>query len=130
MDSKGYLSEEARLQAENATESARPWMERLARLRYATEGALYALIGLLAAGAAVSRRRREGHGPARCIGGSCNKPFRRRLAGVSRARIPGLRRLAGRSGDCGSRWGGHRPEGARQADRVRRERFDLCGPCL
>ena len=43
MDSKGYLSEEARLQAENATESARPWMERLARLRYATEGALYAL---------------------------------------------------------------------------------------
>ncbi|HEY6581626.1 MAG TPA: DUF1206 domain-containing protein [Rubrobacter sp.] len=53
MDSKGYLSEEARLQAENATESARPWMERLARLGYATEGALYALIGLLAAGAAV-----------------------------------------------------------------------------
>src|SRR5215213_3773431 len=50
--SKGDLSGGARLRAENAAQSARPWMERLARLGYATEGALYTLIGLLAAGAA------------------------------------------------------------------------------
>jgi hypothetical protein len=50
MSSKGDLSEDARLQAKNAAHSARPWMERLARLGYATEGAMYTLIGLLAAG--------------------------------------------------------------------------------
>jgi len=49
MSSKGDLSEDARLQVKNAAKSARPWMERLARLGYATEGAMYALIGLLAA---------------------------------------------------------------------------------
>jgi hypothetical protein len=52
MSSQGDLSENARLQAKNAAHSARPWMERLARLGYATEGVLYTLIGLLAAGAA------------------------------------------------------------------------------
>ena len=52
MSSKGDLSEDARLQANNAAHSARPWMERLARLGYATEGAMYTLIGLLAAGVA------------------------------------------------------------------------------
>ena len=49
MSSKGDLSEDARLQAKNAAQSARPWMERLARLGYATEGTMYTLIGLLAA---------------------------------------------------------------------------------
>ena len=52
MSSKGDLSEDARLQAKYAARSARPWMERLARLGYATEGAMYTLIGLLAAGVA------------------------------------------------------------------------------
>ena len=52
MSSKGELSEDAMLQAKNAAQRARPWMERLARLGYATEGAMYALIGLLAAGVA------------------------------------------------------------------------------
>jgi Domain of Unknown Function (DUF1206) len=52
MSSKGDLSEDARVQAKNAARSARPWMERLARLGYATEGAMYTLIGLLAAGVA------------------------------------------------------------------------------
>src|SRR5215211_5893369 len=52
MSSKGNLSEDAKLHAKDAARSARPWMERLARLGYATEGAVYALIGLLAAGAA------------------------------------------------------------------------------
>src|SRR5215208_5082388 len=50
MSSKGDLSEDATLQAKNAAQkSARPWMERLARSGYATEGAMYTLIGLLAA---------------------------------------------------------------------------------
>ncbi len=52
MSPKGDLSEDATLRAENAARSARPWLERLARLGYATEGAMYALIGLLAAGVA------------------------------------------------------------------------------
>ena len=52
MSSKGDLSEDAALQAKYAAQSARPWMERLARLGYATEGAMYTLIGLLAAGVA------------------------------------------------------------------------------
>jgi hypothetical protein len=53
MSSRENLSEDARLHAKDAARRARPWMERLARLGYATEGAVYALIGLLAAGAAV-----------------------------------------------------------------------------
>jgi hypothetical protein len=53
MSSKNNLSEDAKLHAKDAAQRARPWMERLARLGYATEGAVYALIGLLAAGAAV-----------------------------------------------------------------------------
>jgi hypothetical protein len=52
MNSKGNLPEDARLRAKDAAQSAQPWMERLARLGYATEGVVYALIGLLAAGAA------------------------------------------------------------------------------
>src|SRR5215210_7402145 len=52
MSSKGGHSEDAKLQARNAARSARPWLERLARLGYATEGAMYTLIGLLAAGVA------------------------------------------------------------------------------
>jgi Domain of Unknown Function (DUF1206) len=52
MSSKGDLSEDAKLQAKNAAQSARPWMERFARLGYATEGAMYTLIGVLAAGVA------------------------------------------------------------------------------
>ena len=52
MSFKGNLPEDARLRAKDAAQSAQPWMERLARLGYATEGAVYALIGLLAAGAA------------------------------------------------------------------------------
>jgi hypothetical protein len=52
MSSKSDLSEDAKLQAKNAAHSARPWMERFARLGYATEGAMYTLIGVLAAGVA------------------------------------------------------------------------------
>ena len=52
MSSKGNLSEGAKLHAKDAARRAQPWMERLARLGYATEGAVYALIGVLAAGAA------------------------------------------------------------------------------
>ncbi len=52
MSSKGNLPEDAKRRAKDAAQSARPWMERLARLGYATEGAMYALIGLLAAGVA------------------------------------------------------------------------------
>jgi Domain of Unknown Function (DUF1206) len=52
MGSKGGLSEDATLQAKSAAQRARPWMELLARLGYATEGAMYTLIGLLAAGVA------------------------------------------------------------------------------
>ncbi len=52
MSSRNNLSEDAKLHAKDAARRAQPWMERLARLGYATEGAVYALIGLLAAGAA------------------------------------------------------------------------------
>ena len=52
MSSKGDFSEDASVQAKNAARSARPWLGRLVRLGYATEGAMYALIGLLAAGVA------------------------------------------------------------------------------
>jgi hypothetical protein len=53
MSPKDNLSEDARLHAKDAARRARPWMEGLARLGYATEGAVYTLIGLLAAGAAA-----------------------------------------------------------------------------
>jgi hypothetical protein len=52
MSSRNNLSEDAKLHAKDTVRRAQPWMERLARLGYATEGAVYALIGLLAAGAA------------------------------------------------------------------------------
>src|ERR671913_1675933 len=52
MSPKENFAEDAKHHAKDAAQSARPWMERLARLGYATEGAVYALIGLLAAGAA------------------------------------------------------------------------------
>src|SRR5215203_502624 len=52
MNSKGNLSEDAKLYSQDAARHTRPWMERLARLGYATEGAIYVLIGLLAVGAA------------------------------------------------------------------------------
>jgi Domain of Unknown Function (DUF1206) len=52
MSSKGDLTKDAQHHAKDVAQSARPWMERLARLGYATEGAVYSLIGLLAAGAA------------------------------------------------------------------------------
>jgi hypothetical protein len=52
MSSRHNYSEDAKLHAKDAARRAQPWMERLARLGYATEGAMYVLIGLLAAGAA------------------------------------------------------------------------------
>src|SRR5919107_6197141 len=52
MSSKDDLTKDVRHHAGDVAQSAQPWMERLARLGYATEGAVYALIGLLAAGAA------------------------------------------------------------------------------
>src|SRR5215213_11802536 len=55
MSSKGDLTKDAQHHAKDA---AQPWMERLARLGYATEGAVYALIGLLAAGAAFGTTER------------------------------------------------------------------------
>jgi hypothetical protein len=55
MSSKENLSEDAELHAKEVTRRVRPWMERLARWGYATEGAVYALIGLLAAGAAFDK---------------------------------------------------------------------------
>lgn len=53
MGSKENLAEDAKLHTKDTAQRARPWMERLARLGYATEGAVYALIGLLAMGAAI-----------------------------------------------------------------------------
>jgi hypothetical protein len=72
MSSKNNLSEDAKLHAKDAAQRARPWMERLARLGYATEGAVYALIGLLAAGAAVGTggRTTGQHGAFEVLGGS------------------------------------------------------------
>jgi hypothetical protein len=55
MSSKGGLTKGAQHHAKDAVQSARPWMEQLARLGYATEGALYSLIGLQAAGAALAK---------------------------------------------------------------------------
>jgi uncharacterized protein DUF1206 len=52
MSSKERLPHDSKLPAKEAARRAQPWMERAARLGYATEGAVYLLIGLLAAGAA------------------------------------------------------------------------------
>src|SRR5919112_6333016 len=81
MSSKGDLSEDAKLQAKNAAHSARPWMERFARLGYATEGAMYALIGLLAAGVAfgVGGRATGQQGALEIVAGS---PFGGVLVGL------------------------------------------------
>lgn len=54
MSSKGDLTKGTQHHAKDAAQRAGPWMERLARSGYATEGAVYSLIGLLAAGAAFS----------------------------------------------------------------------------
>ena len=72
MSSKGNLSEDAKLQAKNAAHSARPWMERFARLGYATEGAMYTLIGVLAAGVAfgVGGRATGQQGALEIVAGS------------------------------------------------------------
>jgi hypothetical protein len=72
MSSKGNLSEDAKLQAKNAVHSARPWMERFARLGYATEGAMYTLIGVLAAGVAfgVGGRATGQQGALEIVAGS------------------------------------------------------------
>src|SRR5215212_11655 len=81
MSSKGNLSEDAKLHAKDAAQRARPWMERLARLGYATEGAVYALIGLLAAGAAFGTggRATGQHGALEVVAGS---PFGGILLGL------------------------------------------------
>ena len=72
MSSKGDLSEDAKLQAKNAAHSAQPWMERFARLGYATEGAMYTLIGVLAAGVAfgVGGRATGQQGALEIVAGS------------------------------------------------------------
>ena len=54
MRSKENLSEDARLHAKDAAQRARPWIEWFARWGYATEGAVYTLIGLLATHAAFA----------------------------------------------------------------------------
>src|ERR671910_2536507 len=81
MSSKGNLSEDAKLQAKNAAHSARPWMERFARLGYATEGAMYTLIGVLAAGVAfgVGGRATGQQGALEIVAGS---PFGGVLVGL------------------------------------------------
>jgi hypothetical protein len=81
MGSKGGLSKDATLQAKNAAQRARPWMELLARLGYATEGAMYTLIGLLAAGVAfgTGEHATGQHGALEIIAGS---PFGGVLVGL------------------------------------------------
>jgi hypothetical protein len=81
LSSKGDLSEDAKLQAKNAAQSARPWMERFARLGYATEGAMYTLIGVLAAGVAfgVGGRATGQQGALEIVAGS---PFGGVLVGL------------------------------------------------
>lgn len=80
MNSKGDLPKNAKRYANGAARSARPWMERLARFGYATEGALYTLIGLLAAGAAfgIGSRATGQRGALELIAGS---PFGGALLG-------------------------------------------------
>src|SRR5215204_4791886 len=78
MSSKGDLTKDAQHHAKDA---AQPWMERLARLGYATEGAVYSLIGLLAAGAAFGTGGRPTgqHGALEVVAGS---PFGGILLGL------------------------------------------------
>ena len=78
MSSKGGLTRDAQHHAKDA---AQPWMERLARLGYATEGAVYSLIGLLAAGAAFGTggRATGQHGALEVVAGS---PFGGILLGL------------------------------------------------
>ena len=78
MSSKGDLTKDAQHHAKDA---AQPWMERLARLGYATEGAVYSLIGLLAAGAAFGTggRATGQHGALEVVAGS---PFGGILLGL------------------------------------------------
>ena len=78
MSSKGGLTRDAQHHAKDA---AQPWMERLARLGYATEGAVYSLIGLLAAGAAFGTggRATGQHGALEVVAGS---PFDGILLGL------------------------------------------------
>src|ERR671910_1591769 len=72
MSSKENLAEDAKLHTKDTAQRARPWMERLARLGYATEGAVYALIGLLATGAAFGTggRATGQHGAFAVLAGS------------------------------------------------------------
>jgi Domain of Unknown Function (DUF1206) len=72
MSSKENLAEDAKLHTKDTAQRARPWVERLARLGYATEGAVYALIGLLAMGAAfgTGRRATGQHGAFAVLAGS------------------------------------------------------------
>ena len=79
--SKGDFTKGAKHQAKDAAQSARPWMERLARMGYATEGAVYSLIGLLAAGAAfgTAGRATGQHGALQVVAQS---PFGTILLGL------------------------------------------------
>ena len=72
MSSKENLAEDAKLHTKDTAQRARPWVERLARLGYATEGAVYALIGLLAMGAAFGTggRATGQHGAFAVLAGS------------------------------------------------------------
>jgi hypothetical protein len=81
MSSKGDLTKDAQHHAKDAAQSVRPWMERLARMGYATEGAVYSLIGLLAAGAAFGTggRATGQHGALEVVAGS---PFGGILLGL------------------------------------------------
>ena len=81
MSSKGELPEKARRHANDAAQSARPWMERLARLGYATEGVVYTLIGLLAAGAALGTEGRT-TGQRGALGIVAGSPFGGVLLGL------------------------------------------------
>ncbi len=81
MSPKGELPEEARRHAEDAAQSARPWMERLARLGYATEGVVYTIIGLLAAGVALGTEGRT-TGQRGALGIVAGSPFGGVLVGL------------------------------------------------
>ncbi len=81
MSSKGNLPEDAKRYAKDAAQSARPWMERLARLGYATEGVVYTLIGLLAAGAALGTGGRT-TGQRGALGIVAGSPFGGVLLGL------------------------------------------------
>lgn len=81
MRSNENLSADVRLHAKDTAQRARPWIERFARWGYATEGAVYTLIGLLATHAAFGT---GGHatgqrGALEVVGGS---PFGGILLGL------------------------------------------------